>query len=362
MDQSQVNRNIRKTGIAVLSISLLLWAACSPRQSTVQGRSPGSLEAQSTVVTSKLVHFPGQQSLRTVRLFKSTNYPPQTAEEKAQWEWWRAMRKADESWEWKMPIEFYGKVVDQFSNGVDGATVDLCWTTVVGPSPDPKKTIYSGSDGRFSITGIQGRGLSVDVDKAGYVSTGSNSFKGFEYAEFYAAPVHIPDSNQPVIFKLQKLLGAEPMYKFLPGGDITIGGDSLVINVETGKKNQLGDLACSVTLGPGRGEYNAADFTVTLSGQNGAGFRQSDEEFLFNAPDSGYQSTLIREVKADDPDYHASQTLRFYMKTSHGKYAAVEARVTLWTKFKTASFSAIVYYNPSGSQNLEFDQRRWINR
>ena len=121
MDQSQVNRNIRKTGIAVLSISLLLWAACSPRQSTVQGRLPGSLEAQSTVVTSKLVHFPGQQSPRTVRLFKSTNYPPQTIEEQAMWEWYDAMEKADESWQWKMPIEFYGKVIDQFSNPVVGA-------------------------------------------------------------------------------------------------------------------------------------------------------------------------------------------------------------------------------------------------
>ena len=71
------------------------------------------------------------------RLFKSTNYPPQTAEEKAQWDWWRAMRKTDPSFEWKMPIEFYGKVIDQFSNGVEGASVVLAWTTAIGPIPDP---------------------------------------------------------------------------------------------------------------------------------------------------------------------------------------------------------------------------------
>ena len=58
-----------------------------------------------------------------VRLFKSTNYPPQTAEEKAQWEWWDAMEKTDPDFQWKMPIEFYGKVVDQFGQPVVNAEV-----------------------------------------------------------------------------------------------------------------------------------------------------------------------------------------------------------------------------------------------
>src|ERR1035437_3096764 len=174
------------------------------------------------------------------RLFKSTNYPPQTAEEKAQWEWWRAMRKTDPSFEWKMPIEFYGKVIDQFSNGVAGATVDLGWTTVIGPSPDPERTIWSGPDGRFSITGIQGRRLTVSIRKEGYVYVGKDSIKSFEYAEFFDDLFHVPDPNNAVIFRLHKVMETEPLYLFGPSGMI-VADIPLSIDVASGKIVENGD-------------------------------------------------------------------------------------------------------------------------
>jgi hypothetical protein len=356
----------------IASVALLTWWLLRPGKSSQplslskSGNLPAPAQPAPPTAVHGLATAPATQatplSSQPRHLFKSTNYPPQTAEEKAQWDWWRTMRKADPSFEWKMPIEFYGKVIDQFGAGVEAATVDLGWTTVIGPSPDPKKTILSGPDGRFSIAGIQGRCLSVSVRKEGYVDIGTNSIKSFEYAEFFDNHFYIPDPNGPVVFKLQKLMGAEPIYKFLPYGTITVGGAPLVLDVETGKISKQGDLACSVTIGPGRGDFDAADFTVMLEGLNGAGFRQSDEEFLFNAPESGYQNTLVLALKADDPNYRASQTLRFYVKTCSGKYAAAEVEVTLYGKLKSAGFSAIIYYNPSGSRNLEFDQNKWINR
>jgi hypothetical protein len=295
------------------------------------------------------------------RLFKTTNYPPQTAEEKAQWDWWRAMRETDPSFEGKTPIEFYGKVIDQFSNGVEGANVVLAWTTVVGPTPTPEKRMMSGRNGLFSISDIRGKRLAVDVSKEGYLST-SNSSQSFEYSDFTDQLFHVPDANNPVIFRLQKLMGAEPLYKFLPYGEIPVNGAPLILNVEKGKIGAQGDLACSVTLGNGRGDFGAADFTVTLDGLNGTVFSQSDEEFLFNAPESGYQKTITIAVKADDPNYQWTQKLRFYVKTSNSKFAAAEVKVTLYGNLKSAGFSAIIYYNPSGSRNLEFDQDKVINR
>lgn len=295
------------------------------------------------------------------RLFKTTNYPPQTATEKAQWDWWRAMRKADPSFEWKTPIEFYGKAIDQFSNGVEGASVVLAWTTAIGPIPDPEKRMLSEPNGLFSVSDIQGKRLVVDVSKEGYLST-SNSHDSFEYSDFTDELFHVPDSNNPVIFRLQKLMGAEPMYKFLTHGKITPDGAPLVLNIKTGQISADGDLACSVTVGPGRGDFGTADFTVTLRGLNGAEFKQSDEEFLFHAPESGYQSELALVANVADPNYRAAQTLRFYAKTGGGKYASVELKVTLYHNVRGADLNAIIYYNPSGSRNLEFDQNKWINR
>jgi hypothetical protein len=294
-------------------------------------------------------------------LFKSTNYPPQTAEQKAQWDWWRAMREADPDFEWKTPIAFYGKVIDQFGAPVPEAEIELHWTTVVGASPDPKKTIASGTDGLFSVTGIQGKRLAVDISKDGYLSP-SKSHQSFEYSDFTDNLFHVPDSSSPVVFRLQKLVGSEPMYKFLPYGDISVAGAPLVLNLENGKIGTQGDLAWSVTVGPGRGDFDTADFTVIVQGLNGAEFKQSDEEFLFYAPESGYQSSLVLAVKTNNPDYHRSQTLRMYVKTRSGKYAAAEIEVTLRRKLNVAKFSAIIYYNPSGSRNLEFDQDKQINK
>ncbi len=299
----------------------------------------------------------GQQS---VRLFKSTNYPPQTAEEKAQWEWWDAMEKADESWQWKMPIEFYGKVIDQFSNGVPGAEVVLNWTTVIGPIPDPQKSILTGPDGKFEITGIQGKGISVDILKKGYDRT-KNSQGDFEYAAFYQDNFHVPDPNNPVVFRLHKTMEAEPLYVFSPYGDIAVGGEPLILSVEKGKVASEGDLAFSVALGAETNRYGS-DFTVTMRGLNEAGFVFSDEDFLSQAPESGYQNTFSVTHKVNVPNYRPDQALRFYVRTGTGKYASVGVKIKLWGDLSRADFDAGIHFNPSGSRNLEFDQNKWINR
>ena len=322
--------------------------------------SNGLTISPSTIITSKLVNYHTPLGLHSMRLFKSTNYPPQTAEEKAQWEWWDTMEKADESWQWKMPIEFYGKVEDQFGQPVVNAEVVLNWTTVVGPIPDPKKSLFTGLDGKFEIKGIQGKGISVNILKEGYDRT-HNSHGSFEYAAFYQDDFHVPDPNNPVVFRLQKLMGADPMYKYLAHGEMALGETPLVLNVEKGKVLSQGDLAVSVLLGESN-QYGS-DFTVTVQGLNGAGFVFSDEEFLFKAPETGYRNifTIIHKVNASDFD--PVQKLRFYVKTGASKYAAVEARVSLLCgDLSRADFSAIVYFNPSGSRNLEFDQNKWINR
>jgi hypothetical protein len=136
------------------------------------------------VILSKVIQDKTHFGLQSVRLFKATNYPPRTAEEKAQWEWWDKMDKTDPDFQWKMPIEFYGKVLDQFGQPVAGAEVELNWTTVIGPIPDPKKSIFTGSDGRFAVTGIQGKGITISVSKVGYESE-SDWIQSFEYAAFY---------------------------------------------------------------------------------------------------------------------------------------------------------------------------------
>ena len=270
------------------------------------------------------------------------------------------MEKSDPDFEWKMPIDFYGKVIDQFGDPVSQAEVEAGWTTVVGPVPDPKTNFFTDRNGSFAIAGIQGKRLSIGISKTGYQYT-SNSTGSFEYAAFYDNLFHIPDPNHPVIFRLHKLVDAEPLYVFSPYGEIDVGGGPLILDATKGKIGSDGNLSFSIVLGAGTNQYGS-DFTLSVTALNGSGLVTSEEEFLTKAPQSGYQKTLTVTHKVNDPDYRPEQTLRFYVKTRDNTYAAMGVKVSLRRDQKRADFEAGIYYNPSGSPNLEFDQNKWINR
>ena len=181
-------------------------------------------------------------------MFKAKGYPPNTPEHKAMWDWYDAMKKADANFEKKMPIEFYGRVVDQFGQPVAGATVVFQWTTVIGPVTNPEKRTATGPDGCFELKDVQGKVLAVSVDKIGYDRT-DDWIQNFEYADFFYDNFYVPDPNNPVLFHLRKILDAEPMYLFKTHNDLSPGSPPLTLDVASGKMNTPGDFAFSVQIG-----------------------------------------------------------------------------------------------------------------
>jgi hypothetical protein len=325
----------------------------------IYSNASAQMDSIPTVVNSTVVHYATSGGDRVAHLYKSTNYPPTTPEEKAMWNWWQTMEKVDPDFQWKMPIAFYGKVVDQFDAPVVGAEAVLNWTTVIGPVPDPKKSIYSDASGQFSITNIQGKGISIAVYKRGYDRT-RDSFQDFEYASFYEENFHVPDPSHPVLFHLHKTLESEPLYKYPILKMFPFGGSSLILNVEKGTFSSSGDLAFSAFLNTSN-QYNP-DFTIFIRGLNGASLIPSSEEFLSMAPETGYQDTISIRHRQDASNSNPVQQIRFYVKTRTGKYAAFYVEIDPVSNLSEANIIGVSYYNPSGSRNLEFDQDKWINR
>jgi hypothetical protein len=70
--------------------------------------------------------------------------------------------------EWRTPIHFYGKVVDENENPVEGADVELGWNNLNG---SPSKMTKSDEVGNFSLENEQGKVLVVSVRKVGYYSS-----------------------------------------------------------------------------------------------------------------------------------------------------------------------------------------------
>lgn len=289
--------------------------------------------------------------------FFHASYPPTTPEEKAMWDYWWNIRKVNPDWEWERPISFYGKVVDQNDQPVAEAKVWMQWSAV---GTTPERTMLSGADGRFQISDIKGKGISVRVEKVGY-HAGPVSYGTFEYAGFWEPHFHVPDPNNPVIFRLRKRGNEEPMYLWGLAKDLKADGGVNWFNAETGKfGGSSGDLAFIVTRSNQTG-MRQFDYTLTVQAAPGGGIAFTNDAMMFEAPADGYEPSWGTTQTFGAPDYNQVQKLRFYLRTAGGKYAAVQGHVAQMGD-PEAQVQMTVYFNPSGSRNLEYNEAKRINR
>lgn len=73
------------------------------------------------------------------------------------------------------PIEFYGKVVDENTNPVSGANVSFIYNRFSYPEASFTTNTVSDSSGLFSLSGVKGSTLGVQVQKDGYYSVKGDS-------------------------------------------------------------------------------------------------------------------------------------------------------------------------------------------
>jgi hypothetical protein len=98
------------------------------------------------------------------------------------------------------PIEFYGKVVDGSETPMEAAKVEF--GCVVYPEGSFNTNGLSDASGFFGLSSVTGAVLFVNVSKEGYVQ-GTNQNR-FEYYSPGDLGSFRPDSNNPVIFHLQR--------------------------------------------------------------------------------------------------------------------------------------------------------------
>jgi hypothetical protein len=134
-------------------------------------------------------------------LEKNTTYPPDDAKTQEMWQWWRKMKDADPNFEYKRPIAFYGKVVDEAGNPIPDASIVA---SIAGPDGDKEVALKSNSQGLFSIKDLKGKFITVEMDKRGY-GRGPQSYGTFEFAEFFSERFYQPDPSNPVVFVLPRL-------------------------------------------------------------------------------------------------------------------------------------------------------------
>jgi hypothetical protein len=253
---------------------------------------------------------------------------------------------------WQAPIEFYGKVVDENNNAVAGAKVDFHWVEI--PAEDGNRTTNTESDteGLFSLHGQLGPHLSVSVSKEGYYAS-HNWQRGFNYS--LGPEIITPDPRNPIVFSLRKKGTPEPLLKTdFPGfsriSQLKHDGTPVGLDLLKGQTVSAGSGQLKLEFWRDISNIKANTFNwkcqLTVPG---GGLVETPEEFAFQAPESGYQTSIAIDMPATNQSWKGEIRSKYYIQLPDGKFGQIDFYLLPYNGVFTVQ-SAI---NPSGSRNLE---------
>jgi hypothetical protein len=260
--------------------------------------------------------------------------------------------KADPQYDWKQPINFWGRVVDESNVPVANASIHFTWNDISekGTSDADAK---SDGNGFFSLTDRRGKRLYVDVGKEGYYSSGNSRGSAFEYAN-PADGLFTPDQNNPVVFHLRKkgvgvdLVTSQNGMK--PYFGVTVPLDGAPVQVDLlERKTGEGQMVISQVKPEYKNWKQATNWLFRMGIPDG-GFIEENDEFPFEAPIEGYQSVLEFNFQQDLSDRATNIRKDYYIKFGNpSRYG--------WLKLDTSILmegARLTYaINPTGSRNLE---------
>ena len=250
--------------------------------------------------------------------------------------------------EWRTPIEFYGKIVDEQEQPVEGVQVKFSCNDLSAEGTSYYEKI-SDNQGLFSISGVQGKLLTAKVSKAGYYTSVRDN------DSFYYAGQNVnfvPNPNQPVLFHLRKhgpgehLIGFSKNFRVPKDGSpilLDLISNTLVPSTETGIK-----IECWTENPAKRGaRFN---WKCRISIPSG-GLQSNDDEFGFLAPADGYQeSDEIDMTLATAEKWQRDIARQYFIRTANGRYGRLTFRMIAGGDHFCVIDSVL---NPSGSRNLE---------
>ncbi len=260
-----------------------------------------------------------------------------------------------------VPVALHGRVVDQANQPLDGVVVRLELRVGYMRTPTEGHTrwdiveLTTNPNGLFTLANRKAGHVNVvGLEKSGYEPSSKNP-KIFGFAASNL-PRHVPDPQKPVVFRMYKLLGAEPMIFVRQTGGIPCDGTSTNFDAFTGLRTSSNHnfkvTFTRVPLHPTKGQRY--DNTLKLE-IIGGGILATDDEFTYLAPEEGYEPSVTIERKAGDPAWDRYITRCFYFKTKEGYYGRMKVELATFFEPPPTQFGYESWINPSGSRVLEYD-------
>jgi hypothetical protein len=326
--------------IGILVIWFFVW-----NRKTSQPNPPQIVSVQD----QGAAHYDGQNLTQTQNVHQASTQPQNTPTTIS-----NDKPHSIQEWlerQYNISISFYGKVVDENEVPVSNASIEFEWANAKGEGLHA--SITSDNLGLFSLTGVKGKGIAVNLFKEGYYTSKQLNQKYFRYSDDFGRRTFSPDTTNPIVFHLRKKGQGEALIHNLQLFGFRTNGPVQYLDLVQGKNSLTppGDLVVQFT----RGERNTDgkyDWSAIISVPEG-GIFETDEEFMFFAPEDGYQQSIEIRQSANESDWVSQAKKRFYIKSRSGNiYGRAEA--TIIPRYQDAAAIDLDYYiNPSGSRNLE---------
>ncbi|HTD67244.1 MAG TPA: hypothetical protein VK846_12005 [Candidatus Limnocylindria bacterium] len=346
--------------VAIVLIALLVWFGKRPRETVsvepVTATNPAVAETSETTFPERNESAPARSRKVQRSNPAGTNFaasvPPPVPDDPR-----HTLAVLND-----VPIVFYGKLEDQFRNPVSGA--DVTGNTIIYNGTKSGSMVVSttsDANGFFQINAGKGESLGIMPKKQGYaLATKGTEFKySYMYQERFE-----PDPRNPVVVKMWKLQGAEPLigidkeYK-LPFPDRPIFFDLVAGRlVENG-----GDLEIIITRAAGSlSKKNPGDWSIELKPING-GIIESDYHtagVTFKAPPDGYQNSYLVQMNSDNPAWFDNIQKMFFVKSRGGQvYSKLnldfginrEPTDSIWVQFKGIATPMVLATGRKHSRN-----------
>ncbi len=274
--------------------------------------------------------------------------------------WERHLMYHERAKTYTVRIEFYGKIADQDGMPVPDVKIGFRVSSRL-VELEKKIELFSDEEGLFSLTGVWGTSLYIEkLEKEGYIE--GNRSRSFKYAKY--KPIHHPDRNNPVVIRMWKKGETEPLIREETHVSVTGDNREFFADLISGKTSA--ELTGQADLGirmkiekPGpdnRG--NRYNWNISIRAVDG-GLIETDDEFQYQAPESGYQESM--ELSFDKSYRWSSYSdKKIYLKSRNGQlYAGI--RLEIHAYHSGRGFIRIEgVINPNGSRNLEYDPAKRI--
>jgi hypothetical protein len=336
--------------IVVVGAFLLLWFgwtkpvphAASPENSPVQSPQEAQQQRQRTLARPQSA---GQPAAPPLPQPPNAAAPNPVASPSTVKEWLQR--------QYETPISFYGRVVDQDESPLAGASVVFGWVNTnfqqLGSS-----TLSDGA-GLFSLSGAQGKNLTVNVSKDGYYGSSRSNQTSFQFSDMSGNRTFTPDPASPVLFHLRmrgtgaNLITSQYGVKDYLGVVVPRNGTPVQVDLLSRKVGAGGQMVIAQLKPPYQSWKQATEWTFRMAIPDG-GFVEQDEEFPFQAPEAGYQPTIEFHFGSGETNWVTALQRQYYI--AFGKPRRY-GRLVVETTIEMEGARLTYAINPDGSRYLE---------